>query len=293
VKGADAVLSCFGPRGKHQYGVVSEGTEAILAAMQGTDCRRIIAISGAGVSTAATPARPHPPKREPETQLRTDRPLPNRSRTQRSTRHTALARRRRAFDAPSAHRTVHIRSCNRRRLLNSRQEIIVLDLTLWIAQGFLALFFLAAGLPKVIGRGIDRWVGFDDVPRALTIVIGLSEVAGAAALALPSLIGAFVWTTPLAAIGIAVISLMAIGFHIRAAEWLPAVETALWATLGGSIAIGRWTEIASGPSLPSETLVVAIAVLIPSIIVNLVLLARRPVAPRSADSSPQRMPTAS
>jgi uncharacterized protein YbjT (DUF2867 family) len=69
VKGADAVLSCLGPRGKHEYGVVSAGTGVILAAMEGTDCRRIIAISGAGVSTAATPARPHPPKREPRAGL--------------------------------------------------------------------------------------------------------------------------------------------------------------------------------------------------------------------------------
>lgn len=167
----------------------------------------------------------------------------------------------------------------------------MLDLTLWIAQGFLALFFFAAGMPKVIGRGIDRWVGFEDIPRALTIVIGLSEVAAAAALALPSLISAFAWTTPLAAIGIAVISLMASGFHIRAAEWLSAVETALWATLAGSIAIGRWTGIAGGPSLPSETLTVAIAVLIPLIVVILVLLARQP-APHRADVSQQRMPAA-
>ena len=169
----------------------------------------------------------------------------------------------------------------------------MLDLTLWIAQGFLALFFFAAGLPKVIGRGIDRWVGFDDVPRALTIVIGLSEVAGAAALALPPLVGAFEWTTPLAAIGIAAISLMASGFHIRVGEWLCAVETALWATLACSIAIGRWTGIASGPSLPPETLIVAIAVLIPSIIVNLVLLSRQPVAPRNSDGSPHRVPAGS
>lgn len=64
VEGSDAVLSCLGPRGRHEYGVVSSGTEAILAAMHGTACRRIIAISGAGVSTASTPARPDPPKRE-------------------------------------------------------------------------------------------------------------------------------------------------------------------------------------------------------------------------------------
>ena len=109
------------------------------------------------------------------------------------------------------------------------------DIALWLAQGLLALFFLAAGLPKVIGRGIDRWVGFEDVPRMLTLVIGVSEVAGAAALALPPLLGAFEWITPLASIGIAVVSLMAGGFHVRSAEWLPAVETALWAALAGSV----------------------------------------------------------
>jgi putative NADH-flavin reductase len=65
MNGSDAVMSCLGPRGKHEYGIVSAGTGAILAAMQATDCRRIIAISGAGVSTAPTPTRPHPPKREP------------------------------------------------------------------------------------------------------------------------------------------------------------------------------------------------------------------------------------
>jgi len=162
----------------------------------------------------------------------------------------------------------------------------VFDIALWLAQGLLALFFLAAGLPKVIGRGIDRWVGFEDVPRMLTIVIGVSEVAGAAALALPPLLGAFEWITPLASIGIAVVSLMAGGFHVRSAEWLPAVETALWAALAGSVAIGRWAEIASGPALPPVTLTIAIALLVPAIVVNLFLLTRRPVAPRNAEGTP-------
>jgi hypothetical protein len=166
------------------------------------------------------------------------------------------------------------------------------DIALWAAQGLLALFFFAAGLPKVIGRGIDRWVGFDDVPRPLTILTGLSEVAGAAALALPPLVGALRWTTPLAAVGIGIVSLMASGFHIRAAEWLPAVETALWAALAGSVAIGRWTAIAGAPALPSDTLTVAIVLLIPLIIINVVLLARRPVAPRPADGAAHRMPAA-
>jgi uncharacterized protein YbjT (DUF2867 family) len=63
--GSHAVLSCLGPRGRHEYGVVSSGTETIVAAMREAGCRRIVAVSGAGVSTARTPARPNPPRREP------------------------------------------------------------------------------------------------------------------------------------------------------------------------------------------------------------------------------------
>ncbi|MHA6628778.1 DoxX family protein [Pseudonocardia sichuanensis] len=162
----------------------------------------------------------------------------------------------------------------------------MLDLTLWVAQGLLALFFLAAGLPKVVGRGLDRWDGFDDIPRGLTVVIGVSEVAGALALVLPSLLGALGWTTPLAAIGIAVVSLMAAGFHVRACEWVCVAETALLAALAGAVTVGRGGV---APAVPPGVLVAAVALLVPAIVVVLVLLARRPVAARGAAGSPQRV----
>jgi hypothetical protein len=57
-------------------------------------------------------------------------------------------------------------------------DMNVLDLVLWSAQGFLALFFLAAGAPKGTGRGLERWAGFADLPRALVVLIGFSEVLG-------------------------------------------------------------------------------------------------------------------
>ena len=114
------------------------------------------------------------------------------------------------------------------------------DTVVWIAEGFLAFFFLAAGVPKVIGKGIDRWVGFDQVPRPMTIVIGIAEVAAAIGLIIPLLVDEAEWTTPLAALGIAVISLMASGFHPRAQEYLAALETVLWASLAIVIAIARW-----------------------------------------------------
>ena len=155
----------------------------------------------------------------------------------------------------------------------------MLDTTLWIAQIFLALFFFAAGLPKVFGRGIDRWVGFDRVPRPMTVVIGVAEVAAAVALVVPMLVDAFQWTTPLAALGLVVVSLQASGFHVRAQEWLPATETALWASLAGAIAVGRWGEVSTGPSISADVLVPVIGCLVPAIVASLVILFRRPVQP--------------
>ncbi|MGH3357502.1 MAG: DoxX family protein [Nocardioidaceae bacterium] len=163
----------------------------------------------------------------------------------------------------------------------------MLDTTLWITQSFLALFFFAAGLPKVIGRGIDRWVGFDDLPRPMVIVIGVCEVAAAVALVVPMVAGLGEWTTPLAALGLAAVSLSASGFHIRQDEWLCATETALWASLATSIAIGRWDEFATGPSISVEWLVPVVAVLVPATIANLVLLFGRPVRANTENERPQ------
>ena len=51
-------------------------------------------------------------------------------------------------------------------------EMSILNLVLWSVQAFLALFFLAAGAPKLIGRGIERWTGFSDLPRPQVVFIG-------------------------------------------------------------------------------------------------------------------------
>lgn len=159
----------------------------------------------------------------------------------------------------------------------------MLDTTLWIAQCLLATFFAAAGLPKLLARGLDRWTGFEDLPRPLVVVIGVSEVVGGVALVVPMAVHRGTWTTPLAALGLAVVVLMASGFHIRAAEWLPALETALWASLAGSVAVGRRDELSSGPSISPDLLIVAVAVLVPAIAATLVLLFRQPRQARSAN----------
>src|SRR5919109_3691943 len=140
----------------------------------------------------------------------------------------------------------------------------VLNIVLWSVQGFLALFFLAAGAPKLFGRGIEKWTGLSDLPRSQVVFIGFAEVLGAAGLVLPMLTGVLPWLTPLAAIGLATIVLMAAGFHLRADERLPALETGLWASIAAVVAIGRWDLVASRVDVPSWVLVAALGLLLPA-----------------------------
>jgi putative NADH-flavin reductase len=65
VDGADAVLSSLGPRSNSEAGVASQGTRAIVQAMQATDIRRIVVVSAAPISTVPSPDRPNPPRHDP------------------------------------------------------------------------------------------------------------------------------------------------------------------------------------------------------------------------------------
>jgi DoxX-like family len=148
----------------------------------------------------------------------------------------------------------------------------VLSIVLWSVQGFLALFFLAAGAPKVFGRGIEKWTGFSDLPRSQVIFIGLAEVLGAAGLVLPMATGVLPWLTPLAAVGLAIIVLMAAGFHVRADERINAVETGLLAGIAAAVAIGRWDLVGSGADVSPWVLVAVLALLVPVAIINVIVL---------------------
>src|ERR671934_1928021 len=177
----------------------------------------------------------------------------------------------------------------------------VLNIVLWGVQGFLALFFLAAAVPKISGRGIQQWTGFSELPRLQVVFIGFAEVLGAAGLVLPMATGVLPWLTPLAAIGLGVVVLMAAGFHLRADERLNALETGLWASIAAVVAIGRWDLVAARVDLPPWVLGAALGLLVPAAIVNVIVLLRRPVrtaTPRPVSGtvpvqSPQRLPTPS
>jgi hypothetical protein len=114
------------------------------------------------------------------------------------------------------------------------------------------------------------------VPRPMVVMIGLAEVGGAAGLVAPMASGVLPWLTPLASAGLALIVLMATGFHLRADERLQALETTLWAATAGVVAIGRWRLVLSGVRVTPAAIVVALSVLVPGVILNIMVLLRRP-----------------
>lgn len=105
---------------------------------------------------------------------------------------------------------------------------------LWIAQGWLAIIFLAAGAIKLARSKTElaRLEGMAYVTErsaAKMKAIGLAEVLGALGLVLPWMLGVLPLLTPVAAAGLAAMMVGAVATHVRRNEGflLPAVLLAL------------------------------------------------------------------
>lgn len=96
-----------------------------------------------------------------------------------------------------------------------------LNIGLWVAQVVLAAMFLMAGANKLF-QSIEElskmlpWAA--EMPLALVRFIGLSEVLGGLGLLLPSILRIKPSLTPLAALGLATVMLLATVFHISRGE---------------------------------------------------------------------------
>jgi len=86
----------------------------------------------------------------------------------------------------------------------------MLSVVVWAAQIMLAILFLYAAIPKLTGRGIERWTGFSDLPSGLVKFIGTTELLGAIGLIVPMATAVIPALTPLAAVGLGIITLTGI-----------------------------------------------------------------------------------
>jgi DoxX-like protein len=76
--------------------------------------------------------------------------------------------------------------------------------------------------------------------RALTRFIGICELLGGLGLLLPALTGILPWLTPLAATGLALIMILAIGFHASRREWSAIGFNSVLLVLAAFVAYGRF-----------------------------------------------------
>ncbi|MGB1698093.1 MAG: DoxX family protein [Thermoplasmatota archaeon] len=116
-----------------------------------------------------------------------------------------------------------------------------LTITLWIAQGILALMFLMAGTPKAKDPAAFKQKSGMGLPPGLVRSIGTAEILGAVGVVFPTLLGVTAWLTPIAALGLVTIMALAIGFHAQRKEWNVIPMNAVLLGLSIFVVVGRWS----------------------------------------------------
>ena len=98
--------------------------------------------------------------------------------------------------------------------------MLVLTILTWVLSGLLAAVNLMAGGMKILTpHGGNRPMPtLDDYSDAQVRGIGAAEVAGAIGLILPPLLGILPWLAPVAAVGLAIIQLLAAIAHRKHGE---------------------------------------------------------------------------
>jgi len=112
---------------------------------------------------------------------------------------------------------------------------------LWSVQGLLALVFLFAGGVKLV-TPLDELMAQMPLPLPgwFVLFIGVAEVLGALGLMLPGLTHIRPGLTPLAAAGLVVIMVGAVGYTVLAGDVLPALLPLVVGLLAAFVAYGRW-----------------------------------------------------
>ncbi len=113
-----------------------------------------------------------------------------------------------------------------------------MNLLLWVLQALLAVLFFAAGYVKLFEPQRLKAQGLEDV--GLLLFIGLSELLGSGGLILPAVTGIWPWLTPLAALGISAIMVLAARFRLKRRESGAAALTIVLMSFSLFVAYGRF-----------------------------------------------------
>ncbi len=116
------------------------------------------------------------------------------------------------------------------------------NIILWVAQGLMAAMFLMAGFMKLTQPISELAVSLPWVtesPEMLIRFIGLSELLGGLGLLLPTALRIKPKLTNAAAIGLIIVMVLALGFHLSRGEYEAAPVNLVLIGILGLIAWGR------------------------------------------------------
>jgi hypothetical protein len=119
-----------------------------------------------------------------------------------------------------------------------------MNIALWILQIVLGLKFVSVAYTHGLRpdktkmqRGVQR---LGALAWPLLTLIALCAFLGAVGLVLPAATGILTWLTPLAAALLALMMLLAVGFHVACRETLNIVVGLILFALAAFVAYGRW-----------------------------------------------------
>lgn len=135
-------------------------------------------------------------------------------------------------------------------MTNSNSSSKRLNIALWVVQSLLAAMFLMAGANKLFQSLPELskmlpWV--TQVPEGLVRFIGISELLGGLGILLPSILRIKPNLTSLAALGLAVVMLLATLFHISKGETSVIAMPIIFMALAVFVAWGRLKKVPIQP----------------------------------------------
>jgi uncharacterized membrane protein YphA (DoxX/SURF4 family) len=118
-----------------------------------------------------------------------------------------------------------------------------MNIALWVAQGLLVVMYLMAGGMKTLqtARAKEQFPWAKNRSDGFVRFVGISELLGAFGLILPMVTGILPWLTPVAAIGLSLIQLLAIFTeHLPKREFNVIPMNVVLLGLSIFVIFGRW-----------------------------------------------------
>ena len=119
-----------------------------------------------------------------------------------------------------------------------------MNTVLWILQVVLCLKFASVAYTHGFRTNQAKWQRgmqrFGTAARPLLALIAVLVLLGSAGLVLPAATGILTWLTPLSAALLALMMLMAVGFHVACRETPNVVAGLVLFALAAFVSYGRW-----------------------------------------------------